>query len=262
MTNLPRRWSRARAMEWRHRWDDQQSYLVPEREVRFATMLDWVEKLVGRRPRCVDLGCGTGAVSERLLARFPHARSVGLDFDPVLLRLGSDGLGDVGGRMKWVDADLRAPGWADALPRGRFDAALSSTALHWLTGPQLARCYRSMYRRLRPGGVLLNADQIAFAPEAVRLTYASRSFGRNSRGRLPRRTRHGPEGWTEWWAAVSKEPELRAELGLRSRRFPHEHMGTPTPDLEGHRSRLLRAGFREAEVVWSRGRSRILAAVR
>ena len=248
-------------MEWRLRWDAQQSYLLPEREVRFAAMLDWLETLVGRRVRCLDVGCGPGAVSERLLARFPRARSVGVDFDPVLLRLASTGLGNLRGRMTWVDADLRAPGWTHALPRGRFDAALSSTALHWLTGPQLARFYRSLARLLRPGGVLLNADQISLAPTQYRLRKAARTFRRHGGPSIPSPPQWGTENWTEWWAAIAQEPELRAELELRALRFPHEHMGTPTPDMEGHRTLLLQAGFREAEVVWSLGESRILAAV-
>ncbi len=249
-------------MDWRVRWDAQQSYLLPERETRFTAMLDWVETLVGRRARCLDLGCGPGAVSERLLARFPLARAVGVDFDPVLLRLASTGLGSVGGRAKWVDADLRVPDWSRALPRGRFDAALSSTALHWLTGPQLDRLYRELSRRVRPGGVFLDADQIAFRANSIRLLKAARTLRRRRTFPAPLGSPRSGEDWTEWWAAIAQEPQLRSELELRARRFPHEHMGTPTPDLEGHRSRLLRAGFREVEVVWSFGESRILAAVR
>lgn len=255
-------WPRARAMAWRRRWDLQQSSLLPEREARFAAMLDWVEVLVGRRPRCLDLGCGTGAISERLLARFPRARSVGLDYDPVLLRVGSTGLGGVGGRMRWVDADLRSPRWTSALPRGRFDAALSSTALHWLTGPQLGRFYRSLARVIRPGGLVLNADLIRFRGNSSRLGAAARALRhKRVRGALPARAPRS-ENWEEWWSAIGREPGLSAELELRARRFPHEHMGTPTPDAEGHRARLLAAGFREVETVWSLGESRLLAAVR
>jgi SAM-dependent methyltransferase len=244
------------------RWDEQQSFLLPEREARFSAMLDWVEALVGRRGSCLDLGCGTGAVSERLLARFPAARSVGVDFDPVLLRLGATGLGDVRGRMNWVDADLRTSGWVRALPRKRYDAALSSTALHWLSGVQLSGLYRSLARVLRPGGVFLNADQIAFGSSSARLRQAARAL-RHRRPPTSSRplSRHG-ENWADWWTAIAREPELRAELELRAQRFPHEHMGTPTPDLAGQRVRLLRAGFREVEVVWSSGESRVLAAVR
>jgi len=225
-------------------------------------MLDWLEALVGRRARCLDLGCGTGAVSERLLARFPRASSVGVDFDPVLLRLGATGLGSVRGRMRWVDADLRTPNWAAALPRGRYDAALSSTAFHWLTGSQLAKCYRETARRLRPGGVLLNADHLAFPLSAVRLRTAARALGRTGAAYARPHPERTAETWTQWWKEVAREPALRSELALRSQRFPHEHTGTPTPDLGGHRTHLLRAGFREVEVVWSEGESRILAAVR
>ncbi|MCI4373421.1 MAG: class I SAM-dependent methyltransferase [Thermoplasmata archaeon] len=262
MTIPSRPWTRGRAMEWRLRWDAQQSFLLPEREVRFAAMLDWVESLVGRRPRCLDLGCGPGAVSERLLARFPQARSVGVDFDPVLLRLGASGLGSVAGRMTWVDADLRARGWSSSLPSGRYDAALSSTALHWLTGPQLGRFYRDLFRILRPGGVLLNADQISMPAGAKKLRAAARELRRPSSRSPPRPRSSRAEDWTEWWTAIAREPHLRGELALRARRFPHEHMGTPTPDLAGHRVRLRRAGFREVDLVWSSGESRVLAAVR
>ena len=249
-------------MEWRHRWDAQQSRYLPEREVRFAAMVDWVEALEGRRPRCLDLGCGTGAVSERVLARLPHARSVGVDFDPVLLRVGSTGLGDVHGRMAWVDADLRDPRWTSSLPRGLYDAALSSTALHWLTGPQLTRFYRSLGRVLRPGGVLLNLDQIAFPVRATRIGRAAKEL-RHGRVRVAQaQAEVQGEEWTEWWNAVAREPALRTELEVRARRFPHEHAGTPTPDLDGHRARLRAAGFVEVEVVWALGDSRILAAVR
>jgi trans-aconitate methyltransferase len=262
MNRSRRSWSRAVAQEWRLRWDLQQSFLLPEREVRFDAMLDWLEATVGRRPRCLDLGCGTGAISERLLARFPRARAVAVDHDPVLLRVGSDGLGTAHGRLTWVDADLRQPSWRSAIPRGRYDAALSSTALHWLTGPELSRLYRSLYTRLRPGGVLLNADLIAFSASERRLRAAARSVRHRRVTGAHQSKGARAQDWAEWWRAIAQEPDLLAELTLRARRYPHEHMGTPTPDLGGHARRLRRAGFREVGVVWSTGESRILAAVR
>jgi SAM-dependent methyltransferase len=221
-------------------------------------MLDWVEATVGRRPLCLDLGCGPGAVSERLLFRLPAARSVGVDYDPVLLRLGRSGLGTLNGRMTWVDADLRSRGWARAVPARQYDAALSSTALHWLTGTELTRFYRSVARLLRPGGILLNADQMQFPHRSPQLGMSARRIRhRRPPGRVPLGIT-----WAEWWTAIMKEAALRPEVELRALRFPHEHMGTPTPDREGHVERLRRAGFREVEVVWSQGESEVLAAVR
>jgi trans-aconitate methyltransferase len=262
VTSSLRAWSPIVAQEWRSRWDRQQSYLVPEREMRFTALLDWLETLVGPRPRCLDLGCGPGAISERLLERFPKARSVGVDFDPVLLRVGSSGLGEVHGRMKWVDGDLREPAWIRSLPKGRYDAALSSTALHWLTANELSRLYRQLHTILRPGGVLLNADQLAFPARETKLRAAARIQRKVRTLARQDRWQGRAQDWGEWWQAIAREPGLTAELELRAQRYPHEHMGTPTPDLDGHLRRLKKAGFREVQVVWSLGESRILAAVR
>jgi len=256
----PRRLSIARAERWRRRWDLQQERYVLDREARFRSLLYWVRAVVGSRPRCLDLGCGTGAVTERILRRFPRARVVAVDYDPVTRRLGEVALARYRSRVTWVDADLRSPRWKDAIPPGRYDAALSSTALHWLTGPQLGRLYRDLGRLLRPGGIFLNADGIAFDRLSRRLAEAERAARLD--GTKGRRVRAPGEAWTEWWDAIAREPGLTEEMRVHRERFPHEHLGTPTPDLPGHVRRLRRAGFREVELVYSRRRSRVLAAVR
>jgi hypothetical protein len=43
-------------------------------------------------------------------------------------------------------------------------AVLSSTALHWLEPEPLTRRYRDLGRLLRPGGVFLSGDHMAFGP--------------------------------------------------------------------------------------------------
>src|SRR5215468_11140211 len=58
---------------WQRSWDRQQEWYMPDREERFRIMLDMVEGLVGTAPRVLDLACGTGSITARLLARFPEA---------------------------------------------------------------------------------------------------------------------------------------------------------------------------------------------
>lgn len=253
-----RRLSVSRARSWRQRWELQQSRLVPSREVRFDWILATLETAVGRRCRALDLGCGTGALAERILRRFPAARVVAIDHDPVLLAVGERGLGDVGGRLTWLDADLRSPTWTRGLPTGRFDAAVSSTALHWLTPGEVGALYRSLARRLRPGGIFLDADFLEFDAASRRLRRIASRLGRARRRARPA----VGESWDAFWAAILRDPELTEEVALHRERYPHAHSGTPTPDLEGHRRLLRRAGFKETELFWSEGRSRILAAVR
>jgi hypothetical protein len=53
------------------RWDAMQTAHLSFREQRFIVMLDAVNGLVGKRIVAIDLACGPGAISQRLLARFP-----------------------------------------------------------------------------------------------------------------------------------------------------------------------------------------------
>jgi trans-aconitate methyltransferase len=124
---------------WWQRFEDQQTFHTPHREQRFALMLELVSEISQGAPTSVlDLACGTGAISVRALRRFPDTRVVALDVDPLLMAIGQNTLGDAGGRLTWIKADLRSASWTAALQDlAPFDAVLSSTALHWLTPGEL-----------------------------------------------------------------------------------------------------------------------------
>src|SRR3954471_16002837 len=116
---------------WQQRWDRQQEAYLPDREERFAAMLDAVEAACGPAPRVLDLAGGTGSITRRLLKRLPEATSVVLDIDAALLTIAQ---GSLGGdrRVRICQADLATSGWRDQLaePDGSFDAVLTATALH------------------------------------------------------------------------------------------------------------------------------------
>src|ERR1700676_2672765 len=108
---------------WLERWDAQQQRHIPDREERFAAMVDAVAAFAGPEPRVLDLGCGPGSLSARVLDRVPGATVVAIDADPVLLAIGRGALA-TGKQLQFVDADLRAD-WVSALPSpGPYDAAV------------------------------------------------------------------------------------------------------------------------------------------
>ncbi|MCI4363019.1 MAG: class I SAM-dependent methyltransferase [Thermoplasmata archaeon] len=241
-------------------WDRQQTRYIPHREARFEAMFDTLEARFGERFTVVDLGCGPGSLSSRLLDRFPLARVVAVDFDPVLLFLGRRTVHAGPRRLTWVEADLRDPSWRSQLPVSRADAVVSTTALHWLRPPRLRSLYRELAHLLRRGDLFLDGDHRALpttVPELGRLAHdASRIARRRLREAAP------APSWDDWWAELEKEPELRPLFAIRRERYPggshHEHTAT----VGAHRRWLRAAGFRESAPVWQQLDDFVLAALR
>jgi trans-aconitate methyltransferase len=242
------------------RWDVQQTGYLPHREARFTAMFDVLEALLPDAFVALDLACGPGAISQRLLARFPKARCVAVDLDPVLLTMGQSVLGNMGGRLRWVEADLTTPEWVAQLGETQVDAVLSTTALHWLPAGPLLRVYRQLGELVRPGGVVLNGDNMKFRPSMV--TFQRVADAVKTRQEEDAFMRRGVENWTEWWQALTAEPALADLLAERERRFSWRTADAHRPLYDVHEAALHDAGFREVGVIWQQMCNRILMAIR
>jgi SAM-dependent methyltransferase len=255
--------NRERARAWIERWDRQQEHYLPDREDRFTALIDAVEEGTGRAdPLVLDLGCGPGSLAVRLLARIPAATVVAVDADPLLLALGRAAYAGVTG-LRFADTDLRKPGWTARLGLPRpADAAVSTTALHWLTGAALRAMYAELATMLAPGGLLLDGDHLRVdEAESPTLAMLDRALlEREERRRFP--DGHG-ETWQSWWDAVTADPALAGEAAERERRRARaDHHGQETVLLATHVGALRAAGFTETGVLWQRGENRLLCAVR
>ncbi|MFI1829008.1 class I SAM-dependent methyltransferase [Streptomyces sp. NPDC020412] len=218
---------------------------MPDREERFRVMLDMVEATVGPEPRVLDLACGTGSITDRLLRRFPKAVSTGVDLDPALLTIAR---GTFAGddRVTFVTADLKDPDWTARLPYDSYDAVLTATALHWLYAGPLATLYGQLAGLVRDGGVLMNADHMVDRT-TPRINAAERA---HRHAAMDRAKENGAVDWAEWWALAAKDPAL-AEPTARRFEIYGEHADGETPPLQWHVQTLLTAGFAESRAVWS-----------
>jgi SAM-dependent methyltransferase len=253
--------SRDAARSWIDRWDAQQQVYLPDREDRFTAIIDVVEEIAARPdPLVLDLGSGPGSLSVRLLQRLPRATVLAIDADPLTLALGRSAFGDVTG-LKFCDLDLRSAGWSTGLRVDRApDAAVSTTALHWLPQAALVALYAELSGLLRPGGVLVNGDHLRADDAAPRLQRLERALlERAERRRFP--AGHA-ESWTDWWAAAAADPALAALAAERAARaVDSEHHGSPSGRLSVHVQALRAAGFAEIGTVWQRGENRVLCGV-
>jgi len=80
----------------------------------------------------LELGCGSGRDTERLLAALPHGRVVAVDGSLQMLERLRERLGEAEGRLEVLHRDLREPFDLE----GPFDAVMSVATLHWLPDHQ------------------------------------------------------------------------------------------------------------------------------
>lgn len=230
-------------------WERQQEVYIAHREVRFGLMLDLVDRLAPRTDgvlRVIDLACGPGSATERVLRRFPEAEVVSIDLDPLLLELGRLHQSEAERQPTWLHGDLRDPAWADLLPHPSYDAVVSTTALHWLTGAELSALYAQVRGLLVPGGVFLNGDYLPASQPHGSIARAVRDIGVD-RERAAVAT--GAQDWDTWWERVRADESLAAEVAAHDEAFQdrREH---ESPSREFHLAALREAGFREVDLVW------------
>ncbi|GAB3840416.1 class I SAM-dependent methyltransferase [Kribbella italica] len=231
------------------RWDDQQAAYITHREERFAVMLDVIAAAdFGAGLTVLDLACGPGSLAGRVLERFPDARVIGIDYDPVLLTLANAWLGGrYGDRFTAVDADLARPGWEVKLPCDTIQVAVSSTALHWLQPSELVAAYATLGSVLPAYGVFMNADHLRYNPRTQPFLTEVAAADDERTQRTARAA--GAQTWDEWWAEAVALPELGARLAEREHRFA-DHPPTPHAPLELHLQALGTAGFSETGTIW------------
>ena len=124
--------------------------------------IGWAAREVARRRPSVvlDLGAGTGALSEAILREEGVGALIAIDIDPEMLARARARLGRFGSRVSF---ECRS--FDDPLPE--CGAVAASLALHHIPALELkSALYTRIFRALGPGGVFVNAD-VAMSDDPV-----------------------------------------------------------------------------------------------
>src|SRR5450755_3701840 len=168
---------------------------------------------VAQDATAMDVGCGTGRVTEALLALVPRGRVLAVDASADMVALAREWLGD---RAEvWcqdvLDLDLDEP----------VDAIVSTATLHWVADHD--RLWARLARALRPGGVL--EAQCGGEGNIARVREVIEAVARDAAPELV--------GWSPWVFAGPQETERRLrEAGFTATRCWLEERPTHPQDVD------------------------------
>jgi tRNA (cmo5U34)-methyltransferase len=125
-----------------------------------------LEHVPGHARRVLDLGTGDGRLLALLRIDRDGMLGVGLDFSQLMLDAARTRFGGEE-RVELVKHDLAEP-----LPAlGRFDAVVSSMAIHHLEHERKRSLYGEVFDLLEPGGVFANFEHVASPSPRLHLAF-------------------------------------------------------------------------------------------
>ena len=151
---------------WVDDYDTVADAVVMRNDEIHQEIVDATRQHSGDVGRCLDIGCGTGHGMELMLLEYPNAEVVGIDFSSRMLENAEQRLHQFGHRVKLIEGDAKDLPSLSGLA-GSFDCVVSALTIHNLDSSQKATVFRHVARVLRPEGVFVNADFVAFADDEL-----------------------------------------------------------------------------------------------
>jgi len=135
-------------------YDISRRRLIPCYDLFYATVADLAARSIKvSSPAILDLGAGTGLLSEFVMQKVGNASLSLLDESPDMLSKAQQ-------RLAQYDPKIFIQPMTDSLPSGEFHAVISSLAIHHLDDKEKRDLFERIHQSLAPGGVFINGEQI------------------------------------------------------------------------------------------------------
>lgn len=216
------------------------------------------------RLNIVEIGCGTGTLTEMLVNDWPGASITALDIAPAMIEAAeqrvkaSDESGCSSSRVRFLHADVEK--WAPDAPAESFDFIVANACFQWLSRP--SETLENLRRLLRPNGLLVFTT---FGPDTFRELHEAFDAVYRASGIEPQRHGLSFQSPTEWhslleeagFSTIQFERAIQTEKYASAKDFLHsvKAVGASTSEaavLRGLSTRQLFAGmYKEYENKFS-----------
>ena len=143
-------------------YDETRRLLIPKFDDLYGTAIEQLPESGSSPLVILDLGAGTGLLSEMVLQARPGSRMTLVDMSGEMLAQARDRLVETQPPPKFIEYDFSKEPLG-----GPYDAVVSALAIHYLEDAGKAALFASIFAALKPDGVFVNAEHVHGSTEAL-----------------------------------------------------------------------------------------------
>lgn len=143
-------------------YDKYRKHAIPNMDIYYDTVVNLTNNYIN--PQILDLGAGTGILTELLYKEHPNADITLVDLSTKMLNIAKKKFANL--NFKYVEADYLTYDFKE-----KYDIIVSSLSIHHLTDEEKKLLYKRIYNYLKDGGIFINADQVYGATESTEKIY-------------------------------------------------------------------------------------------
>ena len=147
-------------------YDKNRTKIIPLMEIFYNTAVELTNKF--ENPRILDLGAGTGLLTQLLYEKHPESEFTLIDLSEEMLNVAKERFSDLI-NFQYILGDYLATDF-----NGKYDIIISSLSIHHLTSKEKQTLYKKIYEHLNPKGVFINADKVLGNTDKTEEMYISR----------------------------------------------------------------------------------------
>ena len=135
---------------------------IPLAAEQLAVMVRVIQEARPNLDNFLDIGCGDGVLGQAVLAHYPDAHGILLDFSKPMIEAAQHKLAARKENLTFVVQDYGVPSWLEAVKLyAPFDVIVSGYSIHHQPDDRKRELYQEIFDLLKPGGIFLNLEHVA-----------------------------------------------------------------------------------------------------
>ncbi|OGL40975.1 MAG: hypothetical protein A3C43_07690 [Candidatus Schekmanbacteria bacterium RIFCSPHIGHO2_02_FULL_38_11] len=135
-------------------YDTMQNIVIPKKDEMLDVIVSMIPFKSDKPLKIMEIGSGLGALTQRLLGKYPKAGFLCLDGSEEMIRNGGERLRNFQERIRFQLINFNNPKWINGI-EGKLDLVCSSLTLHYLATRRRKEFFKEVSGILKKNGMLI-----------------------------------------------------------------------------------------------------------